>query len=393
MEPTIPAVNLRLQFESVREEIDASIRQVLERQSFILGPEVQELEQAVARAQDCSHAVGCAAGSDALLLSLMALGIGPGDPVLVPAFTFFSTASSVVRAGATPVFVDIDPRTFHISPEAVRQALASHNAAKPVRAVIPVHLYGQCANMDALSEMAKQYDLHMIEDAAQAILARYGRRAAGSLGDCGCFSFYPTKNLGGAGDGGMITTQDASLAERLRALRDHGSVKNGSVKKYTHACLGINSRLDTLQAAVLIVKLRHLEEWTELRRKKASFYRAAFSDTGLSHPSAAYPTREAPVVLPYVAPDAGHVYHQFTVRAYRRDELARHLATKGIESAVYYPIPLHLQEAFSYLRVQPGSCPESERAAGEVLSLPLYPEITAEQQSRVVEEIKRFYSS
>ncbi len=388
MEPTIPAVNLRLQFESVREEIDASIRQVLERQSFILGPEVQELEQAVARAQDCSHAVGCASGSDALLLSLIALGIGPGDHVLVPAFTFFSTASSVVRAGATPVFVDIDPRTFNISPEAARQALASHNTGKPVRAVIPVHLYGQCSGMDALSEMAKQYDLHIIEDAAQAILAHYGRRAAGSMGDCGCFSFYPTKNLGGAGDGGMITTNDAPLAERLRALRDHGSVK-----KYTHACLGINSRLDTLQAVVLIVKLRHLEKWTELRRKRASFYRAAFSDTGLSHPSAAYPTREAPVVLPYVAPDAGHVYHQFTVRAYRRDELARHLATKGIESAVYYPIPLHLQEAFSYLRVQPGSCPESERAAGEVLSLPLYPEITEEQQARVVEEIKRFYNS
>ena len=388
MEPTIPSVNLRLQFESVREEIDVSIRQVLERQSFILGPEVQELEQAVARAQDCSYAVGCASGSDALLLSLMALGIGPGDPVLVPAFTFFSTASSVVRAGATPVFVDIDPRTFNISPEAVRQALASHNTGKTIRAVIPVHLYGQCSGMDALSEMAKQYDLHIIEDAAQAILARYGRRAAGSMGDCGCFSFYPTKNLGGAGDGGMITTNDTSLAERLRALRDHGSVK-----KYAHACLGINSRLDTLQAVVLIVKLRHLEKWTELRRKRALFYRAAFSDTGLSHPSAAYPTREAPVVLPYVAPDAGHVYHQFTVRALRRDELARHLAAKGIESAVYYPIPLHLQEAFSYLGGQPGSCPESERAADEVLSLPLYPEITEEQQTWVVEEIKRFYSS
>ncbi len=390
MEPKIPAVNLPLQFESIRKEIDASIRHVLERQSFILGPEVQELEQAVARAQDCAHAVGCASGSDALLLSLMAMGIGPGDPVLVPAFTFFSTASSVVRAGATPVFVDIDPRTFNISPEAARQALASHKTGKPVKVVVPVHLYGQCADMDALSALAAQSGIHIIEDAAQAILARHRRRAAGSMGDCGCFSFFPTKNLGGYGDGGMVTTNDSSLAERLRPLRDHGLVK-----KHVHACLGINSRLDTLQAAVLLVKLRHLEEWTKFRQKRAAYYRKAFADAGLSDAAAThpYPTREAPVVLPYVAPDAGHVYHQFTVRALRRDEMARHLAAKGIESAVYYPIPLHLQEAFSYLGGQPGSCPESERAAGEVLSLPVYPEITEEQQSRVVEEIKRFYSA
>ena len=388
MEPKIPSVNLHLQFESIREEIDTRIRQVLERQSFILGPEVQELEQAVAAKQNCSHGIGCASGSDALLLSLLALGVGPGDHVLTPAFTFFSTASSVVRAGAAPVFVDIDPRTFNISPEAAGQTLASHQPPGSVKAAIPVHLYGQCAGMDALSDLAKQYGLHMIEDAAQAILARYRQRAAGSMGVCGCFSFFPTKNLGAFGDGGMITTNDAALAERLRALRDHGLVK-----KHVHARLGINSRLDTLQAAVLLVKLRHLEKWTELRRKRASFYRKAFAESGLSDLSATYPTRELPLVLPYVAPDADPVYHQFTLRVLRRDDLIQHLARKGIESGVYYPIPVHLQEAFSYLEIHPGSYPESERAAREVLSIPVYPEITEEQQFRVVEQIKRFYSS
>ena len=383
----IPSVNLKLQYESIREEIDAAIRQVLERQDFILGQEVGKLEQEVARIEGCSHAIGCASGSDALLLSLLALGVGPGDRVLVPAFTFFSTASAAARVGAVPVFVDIDPRTFNISPQAAEQTLASHKTSGSVKALIPAHLYGQCADMDALSGLAKQHGFHIIEDAAQAILARYRQRMAGSMGVCGCFSFFPTKNLGGAGDGGMITTNDASLAEQLRALRDHGVAK-----KYIHASLGINSRLDTLQAAVLLVKLRYLEEWTKLRQKRSAFYRKAFSESGLSDPPATYPTREHPVVLPWTAPKAEHVYHQFTLRACRRDELARHLAAEGIGTAVHYPIPLHLQEAFSYLGGQPGSCPESERAAGEVLSIPVYPEITEEQQSRVVEEIKRFYS-
>ena len=388
MESKIPAVNLKLQHEPIRQEIESAIRQVLEHQAFILGPEVSQLEDALARMAHCTYAVGCASGSDALLLSLLALGVEPGDRVLVPAFTFFATAGSVARAGATPVFVDIDPRTFNISPAAIEQILHAEKANGRIKAIIPVHLYGQCAEMDAITELAKRHGLHVIEDAAQAILARFWQRPAGSLGTCGCFSFFPTKNLGAFGDGGMITTNDGTLAERLRTLRVHGAVK-----KYVHASLGLNSRLDTLQAAILLVKLRYLEKWTELKRQKAALYRSAFQRVGLADLEAICPDKAHPVVLPHEVPDADHVYHQFTIRAHRRDELSRHLATQGIEAAVYYPVPLHLQPAFSYLGVNAGACPEAERAAREVLSLPIYPEITEEQQARVVQEIRSFYAS
>jgi len=386
MNATIPAVALKSQYESIRGEIEAALRNLLERQSFILGPEVRELEQLVAQKHGCAHAIGCASGSDALLLSLLALGVGPGDQVIVPAFTFFATAGSVARLGARPLIVDVEPRTFNISPQAVEQALQRSKANGPIKAIIPVHLYGQCADMDALSELAKQHHLYIVEDAAQAILARYREQAAGSMGHCGAFSFFPTKNLGGYGDGGMITTNDSALAERLRSLRVHGATK-----KYFHTELGLNSRLDNLQAAILLVKARHLDQWTEARRTKAEFYRTAFQLAGLSDSTAAVPTQQRPIVLPYLAPHRTHVYHQFTVRAYRRDELSQSLAQRGIETAVYYPVPLHMQPAFSYLGDLAGQCPESECAANEVLSLPIYPEITEQQQTCVVEEMKRFY--
>ncbi|HLA40436.1 MAG TPA: DegT/DnrJ/EryC1/StrS family aminotransferase, partial [Candidatus Glassbacteria bacterium] len=311
-----------------------------------------------------------------------------GMSVLVPAFTFFSTGCSVMRSGAHVVFVDIEPRTFNMSATSAKEALRKQPAGLVAKAMITVHLYGQCADMRGLLDLARRHGLQVVEDAAQAILASHGGRAAGSFGACGCFSFYPTKNLGGFGDGGMITTNDAELAERLRLLRNHGSQD-----KVTYTSLGMNSRLDTLQAAVLLVKLRHLEEWTRLRQQKAATYRQAFLEAGLSNAEAVYPTREEPIVLPYVAPGAEHVYHQFTVRAWRRDELAKDLSAHGIETAIYYPVPLHQQPAFAALKAAQSALPESERAAKEVLSLPIYPELTEGQQDRVVRQIRKFYFS
>ncbi|MBI4463541.1 MAG: DegT/DnrJ/EryC1/StrS family aminotransferase [Acidobacteria bacterium] len=388
MECRVPVVHLKAQYQTIREEVEAAVRQVLEHQAFILGPEVEELEQVITQRHGCRYGVACASGSDALLLSLMALGIGPGDSVMVPAFTFFATASSAARLGVKPLFVDIDPRTFTLSPAAAEAVLHSGKSNDRIKAMIPVHLYGQCADMDPLLELARKHGLVVMEDAAQAILAQYRQRAAGSMGACGCFSFFPTKNLGGYGDGGMITTSDVLLAERLRQLRVHGAEN-----KQTFAQVGINSRLDTLQAAILLVKMRHLEEWTEARRQKAVSYRKALEESGLCDPSAVYPTRDHPVVLPYEMPSGRHVYHQFTVRALRREELAEHLAGKGIETAVYYPVPLHRQPAFAGEASRAADCPESERAAKEVLSLPLYPELTEAQQGQVVQEIRSFYAS
>ena len=384
--PVIPAVNLPLQYQEIRQEIDAAIRAVLERQSFILGPECEQLEREVARLQGCAFGIGCGSGSDALLLSLEALGVGLGDEVLVPAFSFFSTAGSVARLGAVPVFVDIEPRTFLMSPEAVEEKLRQPRGAVPPKAMIPVHLYGQCADMDRLRALAEGSRLEIVEDAAQAILARGCGKPAGSMGVAGCFSFYPTKNLGGVGDGGMITASDAEMAERLRLLRNHGSLD-----KREHTLVGVNSRLDTLQAAVLLVKLRHLEKWTHLRRHRATLYRQAFEEAGLSHAAAAYPSEDAPVVLPQELREGEHVYHQFTIRAHRRDELAAHLAEKGIGTAVFYPMALPRQPVFSHLRHPAGAFPESERAAREVLSLPIYPELTEEQQLTVVRQVREFY--
>jgi dTDP-4-amino-4,6-dideoxygalactose transaminase len=384
-EAPIPSVSLNEQHEAIRDEMQTAIRRVLERQSFILGPEVVELEQEIARLHDCEYAVGCASGSDALLLSLMALGIGPGDAVLIPAFTFFATAGSVARLGARPLFVDIDPQTFNMSPAATEETLDEQTGAAPVKAVIPVHLYGQCADMGRLAAIAAEHRLAVLEDAAQAILARCGGRAAGSFGIAGCFSFYPTKNLAAIGDGGMITTRDAAFAERLRALRNHGSSD-----KVRFAVVGVNSRLDTLQAAVLLVKLRYLAEWTRQRRQRAAYYRAAIFGAGLANNSEIFPSQAVPIVLPSEAPGMEHVYHQFTVRARRRDELAAHLQAHGIGAAIYYPIALHRQPALSQF-LPARDCPEADRAAAEVLSLPLYPELSEAQQDRVVAQIRKFY--
>ena len=385
--PTIPSVNLNEQHSPIHEEIEAAIKRVLDRQDFILGAEVAKLEEEVARLHDCGYAVGCASGSDALTLSLMALGISAGNAVLVPAFTFFATAGSVTRLGARPIFVDIDPRTFNINPSAVEDVLKGSPESASAKAIIPVHLYGQCADMGRLMEIAVQHRLAVVEDAAQAVLARCGGRAAGAFGITGCFSFYPTKNLAGIGDGGMITTRDEILAERLRALRNHGSVD-----KLLFPAIGINSRLDTLQAAVLLVKLRHLEHWTRARQQKAAYYRSAMAAARLVNNEEEALSKASPIVLPFEAPRMEHVYHQFTVRAHRRDELASHLQAHGIGAAVYYPIPLHRQPVFSQL-ARDANCPQADRAAAEVLSLPIYPELTESQQDRIVAEVRNFYFS
>jgi dTDP-4-amino-4,6-dideoxygalactose transaminase len=380
----VPAVDLKAQCESIRAEVEAALGRVFAARNFILGAEVGALEQEMARLHGCAHGVACGSGSDALLLSLMVAGVGPGDAVLVPAFTFFATASSVARLGARPLFVDIDPRTLNISSTSAQQTL-QEDASAAAKALIPVHLYGQCADMDPLMALAEANGLAVIEDCAQAVLARYCGRPAGSIGKTGCFSFYPTKNLGGAGDGGMITSNDAGLAERLRLLRNHGSPD-----KRVFQLLGLNSRLDTLQAAILLVKLKHLESWTHLRQQKANFYRQAFASTNLVAPGEIYPSPEAPIVLPYLMPASHHVCHQFTVRVHDRDNLSAHLESNGVGGAIYYPVPLHRQPAFSaWNATEP--CPEADRAAAEVLSLPLYPELTESQQSYVVDQVVRFY--
>lgn len=386
----IPAVNLAAQYEAIGDEVRAAVERVLARQNFIFGEEVAQLERGCAELTACDDAVACASGSDALLLALLALGIGPGDEVIVPPLTFFATAGCVARVGARPVFADIDPRTFNIDPACVRAALENPRHAGRVKAIIPVHLYGQCAEMDALRELARTHELHVIEDAAQAILATYHGAPAGSLSAAGCFSFYPTKNLGGAGDGGMITVRDAALAERLRMLRNHGSLD-----RITYPEVGVNSRLDTLQAALLLVKMRHIRDWTAARRQRADAYRnlfaEAFSAAGRWDASALYPSESAPVVMPHEALAGEHVYHQFTVRVIRRAELMAHLKSLGIETTVYYPVALHQQPAFKPSAADAASCPEAARAAAEVLSLPMYPELTAAQQQRVVEAMLSYY--
>jgi dTDP-4-amino-4,6-dideoxygalactose transaminase len=386
----IPAVNLKLQYAIIRDEIDAAIIRVLDHQHFVLGEEVGELERAVAALHGCEHAVGCASGSDALLLTLLALGVGTGDAVIVPPLTFFATAGAVVRVGAKPIFVDINPHTFNMDPAAVAAALAGPKHAGRIKAMMPVHLYGQCADMEPLLSLARTHGLQVIEDAAQAVLATCNGKPAGSFGSAGCFSFYPTKNLSGAGDGGMVTTRDAEFAARLRMLRNHGSLD-----RITYREVGVNSRLDTLQAAILLVKLKYIRQWTEERQSRATEYRKLFAETfgrvNRLDPNAIYPSRDAPVVLPYEQRNGEHVYHQFTIRALRRDELADYLHERGIDTAIYYPVALHQQPGLQQHGADPSSCPVAARAAQEVLSLPIYPELTAEQQRRVVAETFNFY--
>lgn len=385
----VPQVDLKAQYAALKGEIQAALERVYASQRFILGPEGEALEQELAAACGAKHAIGCASGSDALLLSFVTLGVGPGDEVVTVPFTFFATAGAVARLGARASFVDIEPRTFTLDParlEAHLESLSDERRQR-TRALIPVHLYGQPAEMDAISKVAERFGIPIVEDAAQAIGADYRGRRVGSLGRTACFSFYPTKNLGAYGDAGLVTTSDDTLADRLRALRQHGCTH----EKYRHDIVGWNSRLDEVQAAVLRVKLAHLEEWTRARQQCAARYDQLFRAAGLAEGQGVYPNEKQPVVLPYRAEGRRHVFHQYVIRAARRDELHHYLREEGVGTEVYYPVPLHLQGCFHFWDGKPGDCPEAERAAGEVLALPVYPELTPEMQDYVVSKVAEFY--
>ena len=365
-------LDLGLQFAQIRGEVMQAVTSVLESQRFVLGPEVEHLEAEICDYLGCRFAVACASGTDALVLALMATGVRAGDEVITTPFTFVATASAIVRAGATPVFADIDPANYNLDPQSVAQRMTSRT-----RAIIPVHLFGLAADMQPFMDMAERRGIAVIEDAAQAIGAAYRGQNVGTIGAMGCFSFFPSKNLGGAGDGGIITTNDPNHADRLRLLRVHGSRR-----KYQYEILGTNSRLDALQAAILRVKLRHLKDWTEQRRRNAERYRQLFA----SSPAANR------LLLPIEPNEMRHVYNQFTVRCAERDILREYLHREGVPTEIYYPYPLHLQPAFAHLGYTEGSLPHAEAAAREVLSFPNYPELTEDQQQVIVRAVTRFFS-
>lgn len=371
----VPLLDVNRGNRSLRDEILQSIAEVVDSGRFLHGPQVGELECTVAGICETPHAISCASGSDALLLALMALDIQQGDEVIVPSFTFFATASAVSRLGAIPVFVDIDPLTYNMSPEAVEAAVSSRT-----KAIIPVHLFGQCAAMDKLSVIAARHNLPVIEDAAQAIGAAYLGKPAGAWGDIGCLSFYPTKNLGGMGDGGMMVCRDADMAAKLRLLASHGMQP-----RYHHKLVGINSRLDTIQAAILNVKIAHLQSYGNARQKNANRYAELFAAEGLTQW----------IELPHHAPEALHVWNQYGIRVPDglRDAMRKHLSEMNIGNEVYYPVPLHMQECFRDLGYFDGCLPNTERASREILHLPIYPELTESEQDAVVAGIKRFYAS
>ena len=367
----VPQLDLQAQYVSLRDDLQRAVERVMSSQRFVLGDEVRGLENSIAGYCATRHAIGCASGSDALLLALMALDVKTGDEVITTPFSFFATAACIARLGARPVFVDIDPRTYNIDASQVADAITSRS-----KAIMPVHLYGQCAAMDPLLEVGKRRGVPIIEDAAQAIGATDNGRPAGSMGLIGCFSFYPTKNLGGAGDGGILTTNDDDVAARLRRLRAHGGAN-----EYEHDEVGINSRLDELQAAVLRVKFPSLDRWSEARAQKAAVYTKLLNAADLSFPLAP----------PHVREDGRHIFHQYVIRVPgNRDALMEHLKSRGVGTKVYYPIPLHLQACFNYLGYKEGQFSESESAAKETLALPVYPELTEEQQVYVVKSIKGF---
>lgn len=364
---TVKLLDLVPQYESIRDEIRAAIDEVLSTQQFILGKKVEELEAEIARYCGVKHAVGVASGTDAILIALMALDVKEGDEVITTPYTFFSTVSSITRLGAKPVLADIDPRTYNIDPGAVSKLVT-----RATRAILVVHLFGQIAEMDAISEAAGRSGIPVIEDACQSIGARYKGKRAGSIGAAGCLSFFPSKNLGGFGDGGMIVTSDASLADAARMLRVHGGRE-----KYYHDVVGINSRLDALQAAVLLVKMRHVDAWHEGRRRNAAYY-----DRELS--------KIAGVTIPYVEPHNESVYNQYVIRVKERDALREYIRKRGVGCDVYYPVPLHLQKCFAFLGGKAGDLPESERAARETLALPVYPELGTAEKEHVVSCIRDF---
>ena len=362
----VPLLDLKAQYATIKDEVLAAVSEVLESQRCIGGPKIAELEEKIAAVSDCKFAVGVSSGTDAILNSLMSLDIGPGDEVITTPFTFFATVGSIVRTGAKPVFVDIDPKTFNINAELIESAVT-----KKTRAIMPVHLFGQMADMDPIMAIANKYNLAVIEDAAQSITSTYKGGKSGSIGTVGCFSFFPSKNLGGIGDGGMIVTNDEQLYNRLFVMRNHGSKP-----KYYHKYVGGNFRLDPIQAAALLVKLPHLDEWSEARRRNAVYYDEKFAGTV--------------VQTPYMSGDCVSIYNQYCIRVPRRDELIAHLREKNIGCEIYYPVPAHLQECFAYLDYKQGDMPEAEKAAKEIMAIPIYPELTDEMKDYVAETILSF---
>ena len=395
----VPMLDLQRQYQQIREDILAAVERVCSSQQFILGPEVEALEREIAALTGAASAVGCASGTEALWLALVAAGVKPGDSVITTAFSFFASASAIVRAGAMPVFVDVDPGTLNLEAALVDRQLRDRQlrdrqlgAKRPdnLRAILPVHLYGQCADMDRFDRIAQEFGVAIVEDAAQAIGAEWSGRGAGSLGVTAAFSFYPTKNLSAYGDAGIVTTSCPRMAEHMRQLRNHGSPR-----RYYHNEFGWNGRMDAIQAAVLRVKLPHIADWNQSRRQHAATYDQLFTSSGLtSNRSSEQASNEssAPVRLLSRSPQAKHVFHQYVIRAQRRDELRQFLAERKIGSEIYYPLPLHLQPVFSYLGLKAGDLPVSEQAAREVLALPMFPELTEAEIGRVVESIADFYS-
>jgi dTDP-4-amino-4,6-dideoxygalactose transaminase len=396
----VPLLDLKAQYATIREELREAIDRVAESQHFILGPEVEGLEAEVANYSQSEYAIGVSSGTDALLVALMAIDLKPGDEVITTPYTFFATAGAVARLGAKSVFVDIDPLTYNIDPSTIEAAITGRT-----RAIIPVHLYGQVAEMDPIMEIAERYKLYVIEDAAQAIGAEDKGRPAGSIGHFGCFSFFPSKNLGGFGDGGMVTTNDPELSDRVKLLRNHGYRP-----KYYNKVVGGIFRLDAIQAAVLRVKLKYLDQWTEARQRNAARYRDLFAEAELSINPSSLPYLQSSgsarsgvgarpplatakgVVLPSEGPERRHIYNQFIIRSGRRDELMVHLKDRQIGTEIYYPVPMHLQECFADLGYSEGDFPASESAAAETLALPIYPELTEEMMATVVGAIADFYA-
>jgi len=374
-------LDLSRQYAFIREEVLAAIERVCSSQHYILGEEVEALERELAAFCGAAHAVGCASGTDALWLALSAVGVGPGDHVITTPLSFFASASAIVRAGGRPVFVDVDPHTLNLDPAQVEKGLRAGTSTH-LRAVLPVHLYGQCADMDAFQRLADEFQLALVEDAAQAIGASWNKRRAGSMGLTAAFSFYPSKNLSAYGDAGIVTTNHSDFAERMRRLRSHGSPK-----RYLHEELGWNCRLDAIQGAVLRVKLPYVEKWNRQRRERATNYDRLLTQSGLTAA-----TGDRPVRVLASEPRAHHVFHQYVIRVQRRDDLRQFLAERKIGTEVYYPIPLHRQPVFAYLGYREGDLPEAERAAREVLALPMFPELTDDEQQWVVESVAEFYS-
>jgi len=359
----VPLLDLKAQYSTLKDEIMTAVSEVLESQICIGGPKVVELEERIAKLCGCKFAVGVSSGTDAILNCLMSLDIGAGDEVITTAFTFFATAGCIARTGAKPVFVDIDPKTYNIEPSLIEAAIT-----EKTRAIMPVHLFGQMADMDPIMETANKYNLAVIEDAAQSITSTYKGKKAGSIGNAGCFSFFPSKNLGGIGDGGMIVTSDQVLYERLVMMRNHGQNC-----QYHYRYVGGNFRLDPIQAAALLVKLPYIDKWSRARRQNAAYYDKKFEQTA--------------VVTPYINPDCTSIYNQYCIRVPGRDQVVTHLREKNIGCAIYYPVPLHMQECFRYLGYGRGDLPESEKAAGEVMAIPIYPELTDEMKDHVVEAV------